>query len=1275
MMGLWRIFAALLRWGLGGCALLLVLAAFYVSLGRQVLPLVEQYRGEAQQRVSQMLAMPVSIGALEGHWSGFSPLLTVRDLRLGEGEQALFLRQVRVVPDLLASLKHWQLRIAELQFDGLSLKLLQDQQGHWQIDGLPPRADQPPLDIAKLLRQSQQIGRVSLFDSQLSIQPWQHESLRLSAIEFSLENGLSQQRMDLHLRLPDGQPLAMQLRSRMQPEHWQDSRAEVYLSLPQSDWASWLPAGLLQDWQLARLQLGGELWGLWDQQRLQTGVARLHVPEASGSYAGREPVILQDLALNAYFARSAEGFQLLLDDLEFTHGQQRWGQASLRLRQLQVEAQATAWQLSADHIDVAPLLPLVENLAPLPDKLRDLLQQLQPHGTVHNLQADWRPALSGPERLQFSANLERVGFAAWNASPAVENLSGNIKADLGQGELRIDSQDFSLHLTTLFPKAWAYQQAKGRLSWTLDETSFTLRAPYLQVQGEEGRVAGDFLIRLFRDPQQESYMDLRVGLRNGDARFTEKYLPSLVLQHDLDQWLKTAVRGGQVNEGYFQYQGAINHNPDPSVRSISLFFAVEDAELAYQPGWPALREASGEVLVEDSGVRVRLDRGSVLQSTVTDAQANVALGKTVQVPQLKLQAKLASSVADALKILQEAPTGVSAEFAGWQGSGALDGALSLDLPLKKAAGQRVVVDFRADQASLTLGKPALALSDISGDFRYDTDKGLSALKITAQALGHSLTGKAIADGRKGRARSQILADGVVPLNELSAWLGVQQPLPLRGRLPYSLRLSIDGKQSQLRAQSSLKGLSIDLPAPFGKSAQEQRMTRWRMSFGGSEQSYWLDYTDLASFAFAAPAGKWEQGRGELRLADGPAILPARRGIQVRGRVAQLDLSQWRKFANSYRGSASGNEQKMLSDAQLRIGHFQGFGLTVEDLELELRPLREGWSLELDSKLAKGKVDLSNRLGQPIVADLEYVQLPDFQTDPAQNPEAQAVDPLANVDPRQIPALNLRIAHVFQGGDDIGAWALKARPNAQGVLFSDLDINLKGLNMGGSLGWQGAPGKTSSWYKGRLQGKQLADVLTAWGYVASASSERFHLDADGRWPGSPAWFSLKRYSGGLDASLHKGQFNEVQGSAQALRVFGLLNFNSISRRLRLDFSDLLDKGLAYDRVKAKLDVTDGIFVTRQPINLTGPSSNLELNGTLNMVNQEINAKLLVTLPVTNNLPIAALIVGAPAIGGALFVVDKLLGDRVARFASVQYDVKGTLHDPQISFDKPFEKPAD
>ncbi len=71
----------------------------------------------------------------------------------------------------------------------------------------------------------------------------------------------------------------------------------------------------------------------------------------------------------------------------------------------------------------------------------------------------------------------------------------------------------------------------------------------------------------------------------------------------------------------------------------------------------------------------------------------------------------------------------------------------------------------------------------------------------------------------------------------------------------------------------------------------------------------------------------------------------------------------------------------------------------------------------------------------------------------------------------------------------------------------------------------------------------------------------------------------------------------------------------------------------------------------------------MNGTLDLAHDRIDAKLLVTLPLTNNLTLAALIVGGPAVGGAVFVVDKLLGDRVSRFASVQYSVKGPWQDPE------------
>jgi len=160
---------------------------------------------------------------------------------------------------------------------------------------------------------------------------------------------------------------------------------------------------------------------------------------------------------------------------------------------------------------------------------------------------------------------------------------------------------------------------------------------------------------------------------------------------------------------------------------------------------------------------------------------------------------------------------------------------------------------------------------------------------------------------------------------------------------------------------------------------------------------------------------------------------------------------------------------------------------------------------------------------------------------------------------------------------------------------------------------------------------------------------------------------------MGASMEEGQIREVEAGTSALRVLGLLNFDSIGRRLRLDFSDMFGKGLSYDRFKGVLIATDGHYRTDKPIIMQGPSSNFEMEGQIDMHAERIDAKVLVTLPVSNNLPLAALIAGAPAVGGALFIADKLLGDEVARFASVQYDVRGPLLDPKVSFDKPFEKP--
>lgn len=444
-----------------------------------------------------------------------------------------------------------------------------------------------------------------------------------------------------------------------------------------------------------------------------------------------------------------------------------------------------------------------------------------------------------------------------------------------------------------------------------------------------------------------------------------------------------------------------------------------------------------------------------------------------------------------------------------------------------------------------------------------------------------------------------------------------------------------------------------------------------MTLQGPERRFDAAYADLARFAYAAPADKLAQGRGELVLGGGDAQLPGGQGLRVRGRLDTLDLAPWQDQAARLGGDdPGGSARQNLQGVDLSIGQLKAFGMDLNQAVVRLARGGPAWDLRLDSKEVIGNARLADAKGAPLLVRLQTLRLPAASA--AEQQAEDGVDPLAAFDPRKVPALDLSIDKLYRGNDLFGSASLKLRPTARGVNASDIDLAFKGLHINGGGGWEGEPGSTGSWYKGRLDGKNLADVLKAWGFAPTVTSREFRLDVDGRWPGSPAAVGLKRFSGSMDAAARTGQFVEVEGSARAARVFGLLNFNSIGRRLRLDFSDLFDKGLAYDRVKGLLVASDGVYVTREPIAVTGPSSNFELDGTLDMVNDRVDANLQVSLPVTNNLPLAALIVGAPAVGGALFLVDRLIGDRVSRFASVHYRVEGPWKEPRITFVKPFEK---
>ena len=147
---------------------------------------------------------------------------------------------------------------------------------------------------------------------------------------------------------------------------------------------------------------------------------------------------------------------------------------------------------------------------------------------------------------------------------------------------------------------------------------------------------------------------------------------------------------------------------------------------------------------------------------------------------------------------------------------------------------------------------------------------------------------------------------------------------------------------------------------------------------------------------------------------------------------------------------------------------------------------------------------------------------------------------------------------------------------------------------------------------------------------------------------------------------------VQGVDPGLgRVLNLLSLDTVQRRLNFDFSDVTQKGFAFDEFDADFQFGKG-KVSSNKVSLKGPSANIESYGQADLENQEISGIIIMMPNVTGSLPVAAAIAaGNPAVGAAVWLVDKMVGKKNSRNPSISIPISGNLgfakirNDPTIS----------
>lgn len=1252
--------------------LIMVLIALYVSIARQLIGWLDDYKLQLATILSETLHTPVTIGELKGSWGILSPHIKVTNIHIGNKEQSLKIDKLIIELDIPRSILKQRVQVAAIYGDNVNLQIRENQPNDWSIGGIPPQKD--PITPAIVLNQLQRFQKISVTNSTISIFAYNQPVHTFTHVNATLTHFTDEQmKLDGIFYINDNSPLVLSIDTLINPQKWQELKATFYANIPNINWLAWIPKDLDLPWDIKQLILGGELWGNVRGGQIRSLTFNTKQSLLTIQHDKKNTVHIKDIAMQGWFNHYKQQYiGMQIANLSFSTNDIPFNNLDLSLTRHEVNDQIQ-WHAKANKIAISDFIPPILALAPIPSTANDIIVAMQPKGLIKNLDIDWYPDKPLTEQVNFSAQLEKVTFNPYKDTVGAGNISGTIHGGIASGQLDLDANDFWLFIAKIYAKAWPFHHAKASLHWSFKDNVFSLFSPLMKLKGDEGDLSGDMMIRLYPQDDIKDYMDLRVNIANGDASYTSKYIPSKAdMDPQLVNWLNTSIKSGNITTGFFQYQGSLDKRTAPTAHTLLLYMKTNNAVVDYQAPWPAVQNVDGEIFIEPSGVRVLASQGKINNTLLANINVNVPLVAKPAITHLYFNAEINSKIDDLLSVLKSAPVEISNIFKEWQGSGQLQGLLKLNIPLVKHQDPLIITDFSVTGGQLKSNQfPLPPITNIIGDFHYDSSKGLSSDKVTGYILGQPLLALITAEG-KGKPSSLLNIKGSIDLPMLANWYdGQKKQWPFSGKTPYEVKLKI-ADSNEVTITSQLKGITLDLPSPFTKSASQEQDFTYHSTFGNKQNTrLQFNYGNLITSAIELD--KQHTFAGEILINQGKASFSNKLGLQVRGNLDSINLGEWKDFYDNYVAKYTLTKSNKafnihaLRSLDLRIGQAYGFNFPSQPLALYLQPTgQHGWRLDVNSSSLAGRITAPQVNNLPYYINLKYLKIPKETLAKIATPQSKTIN---TFNLNSIPNSNLFIENLFINDDLIGTIQFKNTSSNSGLQVSNINLNLRGLYIKGNLDWQ--LGKQTT-FNGQLSGKNIENILKNWGIKPSITAKSFNAFITGSWPGDPTNLSLTNFTGKINSQFKTGRLLTVDDSStNILRVFGILNSESITRRLRLDFSDLFKSGLTYDHIKGEFTSQNGIYQTSIPFELEGPSMLMSMAGQLNMNNQQISAILRVGVPLGSNISLATLAV-APPIGGAMLIVDHFFGNQLMKLAAVTYNIQGDWNNPSITLSTPINK---
>jgi len=921
----------------------------------------------------------------------------------------------------------------------------------------------------------------------------------------------------------------------------------------------------------------------------------------------------------------------------------------------------------ANYLRAESLLPLTGFL---PQKdLRDRLREIAPSGEWTDVSIAFeRAQFAEPWRMHVQAKFQHAGLASVHGVPGLRGVAGSIAGNERGGQVTIDTNVGVFHWPTQFPHPVELERFKATLYWKRTAQELLIASPDLEVKTHDGDIRGQVA---WRQPADGSspVLTLVSNIQNGNAGNARNYLPKGLIAPSALEWLNRAFVAGRLVRASALFQGPVRNFPFRQGGGIFLARClIEGMTLDYSEGWAPVENLTATAEFRNEGMSARLSGAHIGDLLLESGEAHFPDFSTGE---LKIHADARGDAASALSFLRATPLDALAEhaFSGVEASGPLQAGVDLFLPFRDFAHRQVLIHGRLDGASVKRPGSSTMATEVAGEFDIDGGQ-VARADIHGLLLGGAFQMQARTPRNKPVTRTQLEFRGTATADAVRAALSMPASIPISGQTDWRAVLKITpapARERSLRISSTLVGFDMKLPAPLDKNAATPLPSwleiQWPES-GAPQGSFALGSLVSSSFALEPDPAGMRLAHASMSFGGSDSAGGDAQIVNIGGSVQRLDLGGWLRL------SAQPKDAKPLSyymrNAKLNVAELDYLGLAFRDVSLDLLVSERSWRINVGGPNVSGAIIVPSIENSTEPWSLQFDRLHFDVADVADAQDSTAGVSSENIppdaDPRAIPALYFHAKELIWGERQFGDVTATLAKQEEGVALKSLSVKAPTFSVSAQGEWRAKDAGVSR-IKGTLTSTDVQGTLKDLGYADVIQAKSGKMEFDLTWQGAPTTAALAQTIGHVQLSLEKGQVLGLKPGAG--RMLGFTSIAALPRRLALDFSDLTDKGLAFDSVHGDFELSDGNARTENVL-LKGPAAEIGLIGRVGLKNKDYDQTAVVTGNVGNSLsiPVASTLVCGPVCGAAALLFTQVFKQPLKGLARGYYRITGSWDNPTV-----------